>query len=324
MTSNAILFRRAYEEIEKSSIVAIGVHANPDGDAIGSMLALGEAISAPGREVIMYSHDPIPEIFSFLPNVKEICNVLSWYPDLVIGLDYGDVRRLNIPEEYTQGARMVTFDHHPEDRQRGDIRIIDTSYSSTAELLHSFFRDRNISITPTIALCLLTGIFTDTGGFIHTNAQERTHRAIGDLILHGGNINAIREQALTDDSLATLRYLGELIGRMQIDAKYKMAYVGVSYEDFVTRGGAADDLSGVVGLLNASEETLFSVFLVEYDKGKVKGSIRTEPWTNIDVSGIAKILGGGGHTCAAGFSIEGNLENAEKCLNETLSQFFGR
>ncbi len=324
MTSKASLFRKAHEEIEKSNTITIGVHVNPDGDAIGSMLALGEAISVPGREVIMYSHDPVPEIFSFLPNVKEICNVLSWYPDLVIGLDYGDMRRLMIPEEYTQGARMLTFDHHPKDHQRGDVRIIDTSYSSTAELLYSFFCDRNISITPTIASCLLTGIFTDTGGFIHANATERTHKVIGDLILQGGDVNTIREQALTGNSFAALRHLGDLIKRMQIDTKYKMAYVGVSYEDFVRFGNTTNDLSGVAWLLNASEETLFSVFLVEYDKSKIKGSIRTEPWTNIDVSGIAKMLGGGGHTCAAGFSMEGSLENAEERLSETLSQFFGK
>ena len=322
MSNYSVLFERAHREIEKSSYIVIGVHETPDGDAIGSMLALGEALRATDRDVVMYSHDPIPSFLSFLPGVEEIHHSISWFPDLIIGLDYGSVRRLKIPEEYWEGARVVTFDHHPEDGQRGDVRVINTSVSSTAELLYAFFRNRSITLTPSIATCLLTGIFTDTGGFVHVNATERTHRVIGELLVHGANITPLIRQPFAGRSLRTLQYFGRLLSRMHIDTTQGMAYLSVPYKELKEYGGSVSDLSGIVSLLNVSKESLFSLLLVEYSPGSIKGSLRTEPWTGVDVSGIAKILGGGGHTFAAGFELKGDMQSTEDYVQQQISSYF--
>lgn len=324
MSRYSVLFERAHREIEKSSSVVIGVHEKPDGDAIGSMLALGEALKSIGIEVLMYSHDPVPSFLSFLPGSKEIYHDISWFPDLIIGLDYGSVKRLKIPEEYWEGARVITFDHHPEDNQRGDVRIIDTSVSSTAELLYAFFRNQSITITPSMATCLLTGIFTDTGGFVHVNATGQTYRVAGELIVHGANITQLSKQPFAGRSLRTLQYFGKLLSRMHIDMKKGMAYLSIPYKELKEYGGSVSDLSGIVSLLNISKESLFSLLLVEYSPGIVKGSLRTEPWTGVDVSGIAKTLGGGGHTCAAGFELEGDIMSTEKYVQEQISSYFAK
>src|SRR3989338_6033772 len=177
-------FDAILQRVQSSKVIAITAHTKPDGDAIGSMLGLGLALKQKKdtyniQEIFLCQSDAGPSSLSFLPGAGSIVRVGPWYPDLVIGLDYGDVKRLAISPEYLDWASLITFDHHPYDKQGGEIRVIETSFSSTAELIFSFLKNQHFEITPDIALCLLTGIFTDTGGFLHSNTSADTLVAVG-------------------------------------------------------------------------------------------------------------------------------------------------
>lgn len=320
-------FNAVLQRVKKSRVIAITAHTQPDGDAIGSILGLGLALSQRKntynhQEIFLCSRDAVPTSLAFLPGASSILPVLPLCPDLVIGLDYGDVKRLAIPRGYLDWASLITFDHHPYDKQAGEIRIIDTAFSSTAELIFSFLKSQDFKITSDIALCLLTGIFTDTGGFLHANTSASALQAAGELMALGADMKKVFHQQFGGKSLGTLRYWGRLISQMKFDERYKMVLVSVPFDDLEQYGVSADELSGIVSIVNTARESRFSAFLMEHKKGFVKGSLRTEPSTGVDVSVIAKSLGGGGHKCASGFAIEGDIAHAENALNAVLAGHF--
>lgn len=312
------LFKAAYEEISKSKVVAIAVHKNPDGDAIGSMLGLADLIekNLPRITVIRFSCDPVPGSMYFLAGAKKIVSTFPADADLIIGLDYGNVDRLGIPSQYlSKEVKMVTFDHHPVDRQSGYVMVIDSDCSSTAELLYLFARELELTISSDCAQCLLTGIFTDTGGFVHANTTARALSVTADLMEKGASISQIQQHVFAKPP-HVLRAWGDIFSRTKLDETLKMVYASVSFSQFSGYDISQDELSGVVETLNTVEESRFAAFLLEYKEGRVKGSLRSEPFKGVDVSAIAKLLGGGGHKYASGFEVEGNVERVEEKLKE--------
>ena len=313
-------FDEALKIMEEARSIVLAGHKEPDGDSIGSTLGFYTALreNLPRKEVVPYSYDNVPASLRFLKASRFIKHELNWFPDLVIGFDYGDFERLGLPQIVVGGARVITFDHHLESRQQGDVKIIDQSFASTTELVYEFFKAAGWAVSRDTALCLLTGIMTDTGGFLH-NTSARTLKNTGELLQMGAPLEEVYAEAFIK-SPRVINIWGNLLERIVKNTEHGYILLTVSYEDFKKYGIIADDLQGIVSILGVVSEANFAVFLAEHEPGRVKGSFRSEPYKGIDVAQIAKVLGGGGHKYAAGFSLACTLKEAQNKVEEAIIQ----
>ena len=310
--------------VRKKKNILLASHEHPDGDAIGSMLAMFSALAGlPDKNIAVFSKDPVPDYLLFLPNSEVVlhdilqCFEGSSKPDVLIGFDYGDFKRLGMDKEFVKGAVIVTFDHHPYVKQEGDILIIDDSASSTCEILYEFFVQEKFEISPHAASALFTGIFTDSGGFAHINTSIRTLRAAGDLLRCGASLSKIYKETFCRKQLSSLKAWGYALGAARHDLKSGMTYAVIAYDKFVELGKRLDDFEGVANTINLPPETKFSLLLIECEPKVIKGSLRSESFKGVDVSQIARALGGGGHKYAAGFERSGETaENVIKLVKE--------
>lgn len=309
--------------IREKNKILLASHESPDGDALGSMTAMFSAIiTHSGKEILMFSKDPVPSNLKFIPRVESISSaILNFSPDLFIALDYGDFARLGVSEREVGSATTVTFDHHPEYKQKGDIKVIDTSYSSTCEIVYDFFVSQNYTITPDIAKSLLAGIFTDTGGLAHVNTTIKTLRAVGDLLKRGASLRKVQKHAFAEKSEGALKVWGRVLSDISRDEGAGMAYAIVSSDKFRELGASLENFEGLVNLIAAPPDVAFSLLLIEREPGLVKGSMRSEPFKGMDVSRIARSLGGGGHKYAAGFEMRGEtLKNVVEYVKKAAAE----
>lgn len=321
-------FSEAASLLRQKNNILLAAHEHPDGDAIGSMLAMFSILSEfPGKNIRVFSCDTVPNYLEFLPNSQVITHDIAQYflqdkkMDVLIGFDYGDFKRLGVSRKYIEDALMITFDHHPYLKQEGDILIIDDSASSTCEILYDFFVCERFKITPHTATALLTGIFTDSGGFAHVNTSVRTLRAAGDLLRHGASLGKIYKETFCNKQPSSLKAWGYALGAAKHDAESGMTYAVISHDKFEELGKCLDDFEGVANTINLSPETKFSLLLIECEPKVIKGSLRSESFKGVDVSQIARVLGGGGHKYAAGFERSGETaENVIKLVKQAARE----
>ncbi|MBW6440950.1 bifunctional oligoribonuclease/PAP phosphatase NrnA [Patescibacteria group bacterium] len=320
--------RRAQDLIESSSRILILTHKNPDGDAVGSMLGLAHALTDNGKNVQCFSKDAVPSYFHFLPEVSIIKNQIPWKKyDLIILLDCALFKRTGIEdinEIIADYDKLLILDHHPKtetqcDTVRNCIDIIDCKTSSTAVLVYNLLKEMDISISKNIANCLLTGIFTDTGGFQHNNTDPQSLQAAAEFMKKGSRIEKISKNIFSNKNMAAIRLWGLALSRIRSDDHTGMAVSYVSQKDMEDLGTKEEDLAGLVNVINTISDSKFSLLLTESNDHKIKGSLRSEEYKGIDVSRIARSLGGGGHKLASGFEISGSIkESAEKIRKALL------
>jgi len=296
--------------IQGKNNILLASHERPDGDAVGSMIAMFSVLRRmTDKKVLMFSKDPVPEQFKFLPywenislrtsDIEELC------PDLFLAFDYGDFNRLGVDGDLIKDAVIVTFDHHPDINQRGDIKIIDPDCSSTCEIVYQFLSQEEYEISPQTASALLTGIFTDTGGLAHVNTSTETLRVVGNLLRYGTSIKNLHKHTFSGKTPDNLRTWGKVLKNIIQDEEVSMAYVAITFAQFEEFGASLEGFEGIVNVICMPPNVRFSLMLVEHNPGVVKGSLRSEPFKGVDVSKIARVMGGGGHKYAAGFEREG-------------------
>lgn len=304
-------FRLLHERLNGARRILLATHENPDGDGIGAMLALSLFLGKEGKYVIPFSKDGLPESLSFLPGSGAIQTVLQPHAsfDLIIGLDYGDVERLHLPREFLDVSRFVTIDHHVVAHSIGDLQIVSPSFSSTSEIVYWFFHENKTPLSKEIALNLITGILVDTGGFSHITTSPRVLAVASDLLGRGVVPSRVLRDAIETRSASALKLWGNALGRIREDKEIGMLSSYISREDLVRCNATFDDVAGLISLLNTASSSRFTVLLVEYEEGVIKGSLRSERFKGVDVSQIAAQLGGGGHRYASGFTRQGTIED---------------
>jgi len=303
-------FREIDNLIKESKNILIASHEDPDADAVGSALALHCAFAAKNLNSFCYLPDPAPLSFKFLPRFFEIGEIPESI-DLIFCLDYGDTRRLKLSDTLLN-KKIVTIDHH-RGNQCGDVQIVRPEISSTSELVYYLFREIGINIDQEVATCLLTGITADTGIFSHISTSSDTMKVVSELLLKGAPLNKILRRALSLKSrfLATnIKMWGRALSDVKFDEEKSLAYSYFSYEDLKEYPVSSLDLAGIASTISTIVPACMSLFLVEYEKGMVRGSLRSEAVSGRRVDDIAKALGGGGHLHAAGFKCQGTVEEA--------------
>jgi phosphoesterase RecJ-like protein len=298
------------EAIEQARSVLVIAHLDPDGDAIGSLTAVGQALEARGKSVTLACEDNVPARFSYLPLAGRVTKSAAGPFDLVIALDCGDAGRMGSPWADLGEPKppLINIDHHITNDDFGQYNRVVPEASSTAEVLYTLFGELGFEITPGIAISLLTGIVTDTMGFRTSNVGSETLRIAGALVEAGADIADISFVALHRKPLSGLQLWQ--IGLREMQFEDGLLWTAISYKDMRATGLVGNpSSSGLVNFLADAEDAAIGAVLTETADGSVRVGLRCRP--PYDVAAVARQFGGGGHILAAGCTLDGPLDKAE-------------
>ena len=308
------------EEIEKAKTIVILTHEYPDGDAIGSSLAIYNALVQMGKEVDVIIPD-FPRTFDFLPNADKIKSEYrkDFIYDLAIALDCSDTQRLKGFEECYDDARCkISIDHHGTNTMYGDYNYVDPACPACAQLLMIVFDFINVEISKDIGTCLLTGIATDTGGFTYSGVTTETFEFIAELLRTGVNLFDICRRVLRVKTRANFELRKLIMDRIEFFEEGKIAFSYITLDDQKNSNAEAGDHEGLVDIGRDIEGVEVSIFLREIENG-FKVSLRSNQYLN--VAEICSIFGGGGHPRAAGCKLHFPLEQSkEKIIDMVKSK----
>jgi phosphoesterase RecJ-like protein len=293
----------------------VTTHENPDGDALGSLLAATLALRQLGKEASMYlaGHAPLPGEYAFMP-LGELRREVPAEAEasVVLAVDCANESRLGPdPEILHQSSFTIDVDHHHDNTRFGDVNLIVADASSTAEVLRDVFAELEVELTPDIAEALYIALVTDTGRFQYANTTPKALRLAGELVEAGANIHRVFQGVYESVQFAKLKLLARALERAEV---YEGGALVVSYllrGDFADVGAAEPYSEGIIDYLRAVEGAIVSVLIREpprSDGPTRRVSLRSST-DEVDVSAIARKSGGGGHRQAAGFSSEESIED---------------
>ncbi|MBN2712193.1 MAG: bifunctional oligoribonuclease/PAP phosphatase NrnA [Planctomycetes bacterium] len=310
----------------KRRSVAITAHQRPDGDALGSSLALRDILRQAGHDAFVVGLEPIPYRYSFMAEKGEIVDPASGWMDkvdLFIILDCGAFDRVGEFAEKAKGKiRMINIDHHNSNTFFGDVNWVDSEASSTGEMIYRLAKEGGLQIPPSAATALWVAIITDTGKFSYENTKADTLRIGADLIDLGAKPAQTEHNLFQSLSLREVKLTERAISRLEMHAKGKVACVTLSNDDFEQLGCIPADAQDIVNIPRSLAGVEVGVFFYELPGGaETKVSLRTAP--PYDASNFCKRFGGGGHQRAAGCSFNKKAdETKEIVLREMLDYWF--
>ncbi len=303
------------QHLKESEHVLIASHTNPDGDAIGSMLAIGHSLAALNKKTTLYSETPVPAVYRFLPSSDRIVqniNPTNTYDSAII-LDCGDIERIGkIVDCINRVPVIINIDHHITNSNFGDYQLIDTSACASAEIAYRLIKKMDVSIDKTIATSIYTGILTDTGSFRFPNTTGAAFAICEEMVQLGVDPHFVA-QHLYGTSLGRIQLLLLALNTIEISQNGKMSMMVLTQVMFVESGTKPEDVDGLINYARDIEDVKVAVLIQEKPKTK-SGQHKSDCYHvslrsngSIDVADIAAAFGGGGHSGAAGFGIESTL-----------------
>jgi len=310
--------------VRSTTQIVICTHISPDGDAIGSMLALGRGLSAMQKNPLLLCSDPVPQKLAFLPETDTIRDTIpsDYVPELTIALDTSDTERLGevMVPLLAAGIPILVLDHHITNLNFGQVNVVMPEVASTAEIVLMLLDMLRVPPDELVATCLLAGIVTDTRGFSTTSVTPETLVATQRLMEAGGDLAKITEMALNRKSIEALQLWG--LGLSEMQWENGLLWTSLPRDKQEAAGISNTIDGGLSNLLISAEEARIAAVFVELDDGQVDVSMRAAP--GYDVSGVALALGGGGHRLAAGCMLEGPLDVAVARTLALLREVAGR
>jgi phosphoesterase RecJ-like protein len=299
--------------IRGSENILLFAHTSPDGDTVGSVLALQEYIKTLGKNVDIACFDPLPNYLISLSTASFI------HPDnlnlnkykLIIATDSVERGFEKILPHINKEQITAIIDHHPDITIASDIRIVDPAYSSVCEMVYDFFSSSNIEMTREISTFLTLGIISDTGVLQHSNTTSHVLGIISELMKKGAPMGKIINATFNSKKISTLKLWGRAFERARINQENGMITSVLTKDDIKEFGATTEDIAQVATILNTVPGTKFSLVLSERDNGIIKGSLRSEKYKDVNVSTLAAQFGGGGHELASGFEIKGKIVETE-------------
>lgn len=316
---------KLWQLLEKARSVSIATHLNPDGDGIGSMLAMGELLGTMGKSVTLLCNDKPPTNLMFLPKVQQIIhgedaeNCKTEF-DIGIILDLNNTTRLGKAKHAIEKSKkIVVIDHH-EKIENGieGLLIIHPEYSATALIIYEIFLNMNVTITSSMAQNLLTGIATDTGNFRFGNTSPQAMRASADLLEKGGDIVTINLEVWEKKPLTALKLLGRALSNLKSVKNGKLVYSTIKLQDYQETEADDELTEGIVSEIGRTDGVEVFMLLREPKKGKIRASLRSRG--AVDVAEVCSKFGGGGHKQAAGCTFDSSLQDAENQLISELEK----
>ena len=304
------------EEINNANSIVILTHENPDGDAVGSSLALYHALKAYGKNVEVI----IPEYsrtFNFLPGTNEIKKEGTYENyDLAISLDCASMDMLNGYVKYFENAKTrVVIDHHGTNSMYGDLNFVNPDSPACAQILVVVLNYFKMEITKEIGTCILAGIITDTGGFKYSGVIAETFEFVAWLLNKGVNVSSVYRKVLQVRTKGNFELNRIASNRLEFLEDGKIAFTYITRDDEESVNAETGDHEGIVDIGRDIEGVEVSIFIRETKTKGVKISLRSSEYVN--VSDIALLFGGGGHPRAAGCNMQATIQQAkERIVNE--------
>ena len=305
---------KAYGLIKKAQQILLVTHDRPDGDGLSSVCLLAELLETLNKPYQIYCYDLPHHHFNFLPHLEKFSNQLVAFNfDLTVALDCAGLKRTNLTQQISQRKKnqmIIEFDHHPRLESYADLEIRDPQAASTTEILYHFLKVNKIKINKKMAICILTGILTDTGNFLYPATSSETVNIAAEMLTFGARLPQIMEHTWRNKSVATMKIWGKALSNLYLNPKYNFA-VSVLTQSDISKEVSDEGMEGIAGFLSNLHNVKGLLLLREQKDGVLRGNLRTV-LPNIDLAKLALLLGGGGHAKASGFTLEGKLEKTDR------------
>jgi phosphoesterase RecJ-like protein len=310
---------RALREHQRYAVLS---HVRPDGDALGSQLAMGLALKQLGKDVAIWNEDGMLEKYSFVPR-SELLTKPSTEPedfDVVVALDTAIQNRLGTAGDAVRAAKVwINIDHHPSNPGYGDLVCIDPDAPATGQILFELIKSEGLPFDRDIAENLYVAISTDTGSFQYPNTSARTFEIGAELVHAGVDVGRVSQALYENYPRRRVELLRELLGTMRFAEDGAVASFSLSLGTAKRLGVLPEDNEGLIDHLRAVRGVVVAVFFEELPDGKVRVSMRSKD-PAADVCAICKQFGGGGHTLAAGARVRGTLAEVERRVLATVCE----
>lgn len=305
--------------LKTSDKIALISHIMPDGDTLGSSLALALTLRQKGKEVVCLCSDPIPKSYAFLPGADVIRRPIHSDADIttVLAIDCSDRERLgDCNNIFSKANYTVNIDHHISNTSYAHYNMVDTTAAATAELIYQLIRLTGANIEKQVATCLYTGIVTDTGRFSYDNTTSVTHEIAGDLINCGVDTNWLNDELFNKRSLQRTRLLAKALDTIQVCGGGSIAFIKVDMVMLRDVGADDADCDGLVNYARDIDTAEVGLLFKEMDNGRIKVSLRSK--NHVDVNAIAAKFNGGGHKKASGCTISASMDEAVEMVLKEL------
>lgn len=302
---------RALREHQRFAILS---HVRPDGDALGSQLALGLSLEQLGKDVTIWNEDGMLEKYSFMPGGERLTKPPGQPQDfdVAIALDTATQSRLGSAGAAIRNAKLwINIDHHPSNPKYGDLVLIDPTAPATGQILFELMCATELPVNAAIAENLFVAISTDTGSFQYPNTTARTFEIGAELIRRGADVGRLSQLLYESYPLRRVELLRDLLGTMRIEAQGRLASFSLSLSVAKKLGTKSEDNEGLIDHLRAIQGVVVAVFFEELADAKVRVSMRSKSET-ANVCLICERFGGGGHKLAAGARVRGTLAEVEQ------------
>lgn len=318
---------RILDLIRGSHSVLISSHRDPDGDSIGSQLALAEFVESQGKSCQIVNQGDVPNKYKFLDPKQKIQNAnsakrekeLEAIFDLVLVLDCTSLDRIGDVEELIPvGAKLINMDHHPDNEGFGTFNYLEVEASAVGEIIFSLLKLSGFHLNPNVATQLYTAILTDTGRFKFSNTTPHCLRVCAELVESGADPKNVTNQIYFNRSLSFLKLLGSMLSHPQIMLDGRICAMTVKQDLLSQLGVDPDEMEGVVDYSLFLKGVEIGLLFTEKEKGKTKVNLRSQ--NEFDVSKVAQVFGGGGHRNAAGCTLEHNLAEAKRIIVDQIEK----
>jgi len=318
--------KKVCETIKKNKSFLITAHYDPEGDSLGSQLAMAEILRQLGKKYVIVDPDKVPSPYKFLKNVNEIQQPSgkAYQFDIALVLDCPIMERVRDVAGVIGKGPIVNIDHHVSNKNFGAINYVETKASSTGEIMYNLAKALGIKMNKDLATYIYIAMLTDTGGFRYSNTTSKTMHIAAELMEFGVSPKEMYEMIYESYSLASRKLLGLCLGTLKVSPDGKFAWMHLTKAMFKKAGATALDAENFVNYPRFIEGVKIAVlFSDNAKKGFTKVNFRSnESWA--DVNKIASKFGGGGHVSASGCVMKGSLKAVEKKILEEVRKVLSK
>ncbi len=319
------IVRRIIEAVRDCKTVCIVGHVRPDGDCIGSQLALALALRNEGKKVTCWNENDVPQKLRFLDRRDLFSKPRAGQKfDCVIATDCASFERLGTASKHVGDRRLfINIDHHASNTRYADINWIVGHEPSCGELIYKLLRAANWPVTQEIADCLFTAVSTDTGSFQYPNTRPMTYHVAGELVKRGADLAKICDEVYQSYSLSRVRLLRHVYNNFRLTHGDQIAYFWLKPGDFTRTGADRNDTEGLIEHIRDIEPVVVACAFEELEPGITRISLRSKNG-RVNVNEIAAEFGGGGHKAAAGARIPGQTASVQRRVLSAVKKALAR
>jgi phosphoesterase RecJ-like protein len=322
--------KRLISHLTNSESVFLATHVNPDGDALGALLAMGLTLHAHGRRVVMYNESPIPAVYRFLPGIERITRDFPSPFDFeaVVVLDCGDLERVGAAAQRIRRSPIViNIDHHVTNTGFGHCQLVDPTASSSTEIVYRLLKKLNLGIDRDVAISIYTGILTDTGSFRFANTNSRAFEICAEMVGCGVDPYTVAQHVYGTYSLGRIKLLNMALDSIEISSNGKLSLMTLTRSMFDETETQPEDVDGMINYAKRIEDVQVAALIMEntnghggMNKGHKRYHVSLRSDGTVDVARIAASFGGGGHFNAAGFGVDASLQELKGLIYTIAGQ----